>query len=105
MQEFYICVDNLRKSKKSLPKYIQLIELMAEHEVREGHEMYMEFATSIEAEMEVAKSYWEGWQHPEKRLPMTAEEYLIELYLLIEEKYMIPKEFNETVQEFKKWIP
>ncbi|MCY7861590.1 hypothetical protein [Bacillus haynesii] len=103
-KEFYESVKAFRENGR-LPKYIQLVELMAEHDIDKRHDMYNEMMEAIESEMEVVNSYGkEYWKHPEERLPMTAEEYLIELYLLLEEGYKIPKEFNNIVREFKNFM-
>ncbi|AKP75270.1 hypothetical protein AS52_00249 [Priestia megaterium Q3] len=102
-QDFY---EDLKNWKfESLPKQVQLYEIMLEESITEGHPMYEEMVTAIEdtVNYEISRGIEQGG-NGDCYIPLTREEYMVWFYMLCEllqDKPAIPKEYRHLIELFK----
>ncbi|MED3656479.1 hypothetical protein P4489_19615 [Heyndrickxia sporothermodurans] len=87
----------------SVPNYIQLLEMIQENDIDESDPLYTEIMGMVQSEMNYINSLHKGWRHPKKRLPVTREEFVVEMYMIIKEFDKIPDEYYHIVDEFRYW--
>ncbi|WP_393959105.1 hypothetical protein [Priestia megaterium] len=101
-QDFYNDLQN--RKFKSLPKQVQLHEMMVEEGITEGHPMYEEMISAIQdiVDYEVGR-YEERGGTGVYNIPLTREEYVVWIYVIYEalqDTKIIPKEYRHLADLF-----
>ncbi|MCY8233688.1 hypothetical protein [Priestia endophytica] len=98
-EDFYSFLENF-----PVPPHIEILELMQEKGITEGHPMYRELMEKVESaltyKLEAKKN--RGWTHLKYRVPVTREEYVVDWHMILEEwRKLIPKEYSHLKEKLK----
>ncbi|MBY0008802.1 hypothetical protein H7K05_26200 [Priestia aryabhattai] len=102
-QDFYNDLEN--RPFDTLPKQVQIHEIMVQEGITDGHPMYDEMIDSIQdiVNYEIDRSIAEGGDG-DFYIPITREEYIVWLYMLCEclqDKPAIPGEYRHLIKLFE----